>query len=86
MVYNRVTNETKQIGKLMRESIIAILILPFVLIALVGFYILIGIFILCAYTYSGIKWLFSYNPITPSEKERWKKILRLDGIDVKGKK
>ena len=86
MVYNRVTNETKQIEKLMRESIIAILILPFILIALAGFYILIGIFVVCAYVYNGIAWLFSYDSITSSEKKRWKRFFRLDGIDVKGKK
>jgi hypothetical protein len=38
----------------MRESIIAIVIFPFILLALAGFYVLIGIFIALSVAYSGV--------------------------------
>lgn len=38
----------------MRESIIAIVIFPFILLALAGFYVLIGIFIVLSVAYSGV--------------------------------
>jgi hypothetical protein len=69
----------------MRDSIIAIVIFPFVLIALVGFYILLGIFIICAYIYNGILWLFPYTSLTSSDIKKVKRVLRLDGIDIKKK-
>jgi hypothetical protein len=70
----------------MRESIIAIVIFPFIMVALVGFYILIGIFIVCAYVYNGIAWLFPYEPLSAKEKRFLKKMFRLDGINIKRKK
>ena len=38
----------------MRDSTIAIILLPFLLIALAGFYILIGFFVLLTGVYSGL--------------------------------
>jgi hypothetical protein len=70
----------------MRESIVAIVMLPFILLAILVFYLLLGIFIMCAYIYSGIQWLFPYEPLSNREKKYWKKVFRLDGIDVKKKK
>ena len=70
----------------MRESIIAIVSLPFILMGIVIFYVFIGIFIMSAYIYNGILWLFPYTPMTPGEKRYWKKVFRLDGINIKKKK
>jgi hypothetical protein len=70
----------------MRESIIAIVSLPFILMGIVIFYTFVGIFIMGAYVYSGIQWLFPYTPMTSSEKRYWKKVFRLDGINIKKKK
>ena len=38
----------------MRDSTIAVILLPFLLIALAGFYILIGFFVLLTGVYSGL--------------------------------
>ena len=70
----------------MRDSIIAIVLLPFILIAIAGFYILIGIFIISAYIYNGILWLFPYERFSDIEKRNWKEIFRLNGIEIKRKK
>ena len=61
----------------MRESIIAIVIFPFILLALAGFYVLIGIFIVLSVAYSGVT--IAYE---------WLKELDwgFDGVDVKRNK
>jgi hypothetical protein len=69
--------------KLMRESLIAIVVFPFIMIALVGFYVCIGIFILGTYIYNGMLYLFPYEPLSDKEKKRLKRFLRLDGIKKK---
>ena len=61
----------------MRESIIAIIIFPFILLALAGFYVLIGIFIVLSVAYSGVTVAYE-----------WLKELDwgFDGVDVKRNK
>ncbi len=61
----------------MRESIIAIVIFPFILLALAGFYVLIGIFIVLSVAYSGVTVAYE-----------WLKELDwgFDGVDVKRNK
>ena len=61
----------------MRESIIAIVIFPFILLALAGFYVLVGIFIVLSVAYSGVT--VAYEWLTELD---W----GFDGVDVKRSK
>ena len=61
----------------MRESIIAIVIFPFILLALAGFYVLIGIFIVLSVAYSGVT--VAYEWLTELD---W----GFDGVNVKRNK
>lgn len=70
----------------MRDSIIAIVLLPFILVGIIIFYTFLGIFIVCAYIYSGVQWLFPYERFSDIEKRNWKRFFRLDGINIKRKK
>ena len=55
----RVLIQSNHLVQLMRDSTIAIILLPFLLIALAGFYILIGFFVLLTAVYGGL--VFTYE-------------------------